>query len=99
LKNREIGRGVSQADPDGTAEFCPSLAIEPTKGAKAVDKPRSRKPIELKGAPAMRGRKPTPTTLKLMAGNPGKRPLNRHEPKPVTSIPHLPSAFDADRES
>ena len=32
----------------------------------------------------MRGRKPTPTELKLALGNPGKRPLSRHEPKPVT---------------
>ena len=28
------------------------------------------------------GRKPTPTRLKLVAGNPGKRPLNENEPKP-----------------
>jgi phage terminase small subunit len=39
----------------------------------------------------MRGRKPTPTALKLVAGNPGKRPLNRHEPKPVTAIPTCPA--------
>ena len=30
----------------------------------------------------MRGRKPTPTTLKLLAGNPGRRPLNDAEPQP-----------------
>lgn len=30
----------------------------------------------------MRGRKPTPTILKLLAGNPGKRPLPAHEPRP-----------------
>ena len=30
----------------------------------------------------MRGRKPTPTALKLIRGNPGKRPLNRAEPQP-----------------
>jgi P27 family predicted phage terminase small subunit len=30
----------------------------------------------------MRGRKPTPTPLKLLRGNPGKRPLNPHEPQP-----------------
>ena len=29
-----------------------------------------------------RGRKPKPTELKKLAGNPGKRPLNRNEPKP-----------------
>lgn len=39
----------------------------------------------------MRGRKPTPTVLKLVAGNPGKRPLNMREPKPVIAIPTCPA--------
>lgn len=30
----------------------------------------------------MRGRKPTPTNLKILAGNPGKRTLNANEPRP-----------------
>jgi P27 family predicted phage terminase small subunit len=30
----------------------------------------------------MRGRKPKPTELKILTGNPGKRPLNKQEPKP-----------------
>lgn len=30
----------------------------------------------------MRGRKPKPTVLKLLSGNPGHRPLNQHEPAP-----------------
>ena len=30
----------------------------------------------------MRGRKPIPTKLKVLQGNPGKRPLNESEPKP-----------------
>jgi P27 family predicted phage terminase small subunit len=30
----------------------------------------------------MRGRKPKPTHLKMVAGNPGKRPLNEDEPQP-----------------
>jgi P27 family predicted phage terminase small subunit len=29
-----------------------------------------------------RGRKPKPTAIKELAGNPGKRPLNKQEPKP-----------------
>lgn len=29
----------------------------------------------------MRGRKPTPTNLKILRGNPGKRPLNTSEPR------------------
>jgi phage terminase small subunit len=31
----------------------------------------------------MRGRKPKPTILKLLTGNPGKRPLNNNEPEPI----------------
>ena len=34
----------------------------------------------------MRGRKPTPTALKLVRGNPGKRPINDAEPTPLASI-------------
>src|SRR5262245_24433384 len=30
----------------------------------------------------MRGRKPTPTALKVIRGNPGKRPLPENEPEP-----------------
>ncbi|KNA31037.1 terminase [Burkholderia pseudomallei] len=33
----------------------------------------------------MRGRKPTPTALKLVRGNPGKRPSNDAEPMPAPS--------------
>src|SRR5690554_4016197 len=38
----------------------------------------------------MRGRKPTPTALKLIAGNPGKRPLNAHEPQPRADLTQAP---------
>ena len=34
----------------------------------------------------MAGRKPKPTHLKLIAGNPGKRPLNRKEPRPKGAL-------------
>jgi P27 family predicted phage terminase small subunit len=36
------------------------------------------------------GRKPKPTTLKLITGNPGHRPVNRSEPKPQPAIPQCP---------
>src|SRR5947207_11816997 len=39
----------------------------------------------------MRGRKPKPTALKLLAGNPGKRRLNHREPKPQRELPTCPS--------
>jgi len=38
----------------------------------------------------MRGRKPKPTHLKLLAGNPGRRPLNTREPKPKPGLPPCP---------
>ena len=39
---------------------------------------------------ATRGRKPTPTALKVLEGNPGKRPLNNSEPKPLKKAPSCP---------
>ena len=39
----------------------------------------------------MRGRRPKPTRLKALTGNPGKRPLNPHEPRPEPSIPECPA--------
>jgi P27 family predicted phage terminase small subunit len=39
----------------------------------------------------MRGRKPKPTRLKLITGNPGKRPINPREPKPATGVPTCPA--------
>jgi P27 family predicted phage terminase small subunit len=38
----------------------------------------------------MRGRRPKPTRLKLLTGNPGKRPLNESEPMPEVAIPECP---------
>ena len=35
----------------------------------------------------MRGRRPKPTRLKVITGNPGKRPLNKNEPKPRPAVP------------
>lgn len=37
-----------------------------------------------------RGRKPKPTALKVLEGNPGKRPLNANEPKPQRKAPKCP---------
>ena len=38
----------------------------------------------------MRGRKPTPTRLKVVTGNPGKHPINRNEPIPESIAPECP---------
>ena len=39
----------------------------------------------------MRGRRPKPTRLKLLTGNPGKRPLNANEPRPQAIVPECPA--------
>lgn len=44
----------------------------------------------------MRGRKPTPTHLKLVRGNPGKRRLNAAEPVPERVLPSPPPELSAD---
>jgi len=41
-----------------------------------------------------RGRKPKPTNLKVLEGNPGKRPLNQNEPKPKPVRPKCPAWLD-----
>jgi P27 family predicted phage terminase small subunit len=38
----------------------------------------------------MAGRRPNPTALKLVKGNPGKRAINKKEPKPKRVIPSCP---------
>jgi len=43
----------------------------------------------------MAGRRPTPTALKLVTGNPGKRAVNKKEPRPKTKAPACPSHLDA----
>ncbi len=45
---------------------------------------------------ADRGRKPKPTALKVLEGNPGKRSLNKNEPKPNKKAPRCPSWLDSE---
>lgn len=48
----------------------------------------------------MRGRKPKPTHLRLIAGNAGKRKINRNEPKPRAALTEPPDWFnDEQREA
>ena len=42
----------------------------------------------------MPGRPPKPTNLKLVEGNPGKRPLNLDEPQPQAGAPEPPDWLD-----
>jgi P27 family predicted phage terminase small subunit len=39
----------------------------------------------------MRGRRPKPTRVKVLTGNPGKRPLNIQEPQPEAATPECPT--------
>jgi len=41
-----------------------------------------------------RGPAPTPTALKKLRGNPGRRPLNKHEPQPDPAVPECPDWID-----
>lgn len=43
---------------------------------------------------ATRGRKPKPTAIKILEGNPGKRPLNAREPVPERKAPTCPKWLD-----
>ncbi len=45
---------------------------------------------------ALRGKKPTPTHLRLVKGNPGKRPLPKNEPKPDLVVPPVPPELSDD---
>lgn len=47
----------------------------------------------------MRGRKPKPTALKLIEGNPGKRAINTLEPVPPASLPDCPSHLMAEAKA
>jgi P27 family predicted phage terminase small subunit len=47
----------------------------------------------------MRGRKPKPTPLKILTGNPGKRPLNGQEPLPKRGRPVCPAFLSAGAKS
>jgi len=42
----------------------------------------------------MRGRKPTPTAIKVVSGNPGKRKLNNKEPAPTGGLSGAPEWLD-----
>ena len=42
----------------------------------------------------MKGRKRTPTNLKIITGNPGKRALPKNEPQPDSEMPAHPSHLD-----
>jgi len=44
----------------------------------------------------MAGRKPKPTHLKLITGNPGHRQLNDKEPRPALSLPMAPAELNDD---
>lgn len=43
----------------------------------------------------MRGRRPKPTRIKVLTGNPGKRPLNLNEPQPEAIPPECPPELNA----
>jgi P27 family predicted phage terminase small subunit len=47
----------------------------------------------------MRGRRPKPTSLKRLEGNPGKRALNSAEPRPRVVLPRPPAHLSDDEKT
>ena len=45
---------------------------------------------------AQRGRKPKPTAIKVLEGNPGKRELNQYEPKPKKKSAKCPAWLEGE---
>jgi len=47
----------------------------------------------------MRGRRPKPTLVKQLEGNPGRRPLPKGEPKPANPLEACPAYFTEDQKT
>jgi phage terminase small subunit len=47
----------------------------------------------------VKGRKPKPTSLKTLTGNPGKRALNHAEPQPRAVLPRAPAHLSDDEKA
>lgn len=45
---------------------------------------------------SLRGRKPKPTAIKKLEGNPGRRKLNEREPKPANGMPSCPTWLETE---
>src|SRR4026208_1692005 len=67
----------------------PSPARRPY--ALVTDALSTRSNRNSQGKSDMRGRRPKPTRLKMLTGNPGKRPLNVDEPRPEPVVPECPA--------
>lgn len=48
------------------------------------------------GKAGQSGRRPQPTAIRVLNGNPGGRPLPEHEPKPKVMLPKPPAHLTAD---
>jgi P27 family predicted phage terminase small subunit len=49
--------------------------------------------LDTKGETPMRGRKPLPSNVVKLRGNPGKRRLNDAEPRPASRVPACPAGL------
>src|SRR6201995_4436805 len=59
------------------------------KRRQTFRRPASTSSVDQRNA-IVRGRRPKPTRIKALTGNPGKRPLNIHEPRPEPALPDCP---------
>lgn len=78
MNERAYSRGVSR--------LCANANASPS-----VRRSVSARRILDRGFPAKMGRTPAPTSLKVLRGNPGQRPLNAEEPIPPPADPNPPS--------
>lgn len=46
----------------------------------------------------LRGPRPQATVVKLLKGNPGRRPINMNEPKPPPGAPDVPPGLDTEQQ-
>lgn len=73
----------------GGANLCDGCDVRTAGGCHVRSRKMKSEKWGKEGYP-MAGRKPKPTAVKILEGNPGKRKLNDKEPMPVKGMPTYP---------
>jgi P27 family predicted phage terminase small subunit len=80
----------------GEVDFCQALSPMTAPTSNAINRETNRGRV---AKPVMTGRRPKPTELRRLEGNPGRRPLNEDEPQIDSELPpcpeHLPDRAKA----
>src|SRR6185312_15912505 len=98
MSQSAAGRHLPANRPSWNRRADRSIRLRPNVGHRQPDAMRRARLSTSRRAPArprkesdMRGRRPKPTRLKVLTGNPGKRPLNAAELRPEPAIPECPA--------